>query len=316
MELTEGQILSGLRQLELTGKHVIVHSSLSSLGYVKGGADSVISALEGVITEQGTLFMATYSGELILFLETLALRSGEHPYVFSGHIRSLWKKLRSISLDWGIEYPFDSCQEMAVRLQGETKHLENNCGWEVEDLESDHEPGRVVLRRKGPGPEAEEVKPWKMPVSTGRIPETFWRRPETYRSHQYSGSFTGWGKLAEKILKDHDNRPGQGLEDHPLYRLMKAGGKVLLLGVDHRSNSMIHVAQWAAYHNYRGSLPSNWREFLDDFTEVESPLNSQGGQILSDLGRARVRLADSRMLFKTVAKILDQKASHDLLGNP
>lgn len=45
------------------GMTVIVHSSLSSLGWVCGGSVTVIQALTDVITPDGTLVMPTHSGE-------------------------------------------------------------------------------------------------------------------------------------------------------------------------------------------------------------------------------------------------------------
>lgn len=46
-----------------SGMTVIVHSSLSSLGWVCGGSVTVIQALMDVITPDGTLVMPTHSGE-------------------------------------------------------------------------------------------------------------------------------------------------------------------------------------------------------------------------------------------------------------
>lgn len=50
----------GLRQ----GMTVLVHSSLSSLGWVNGGAQAVILALEHALTPSGTLVMPAHSGDL------------------------------------------------------------------------------------------------------------------------------------------------------------------------------------------------------------------------------------------------------------
>jgi aminoglycoside 3-N-acetyltransferase len=47
-----------------SGMNVIVHSSLSSLGWVCGGAVAVVQALMDVITPAGTLVMPTHSGDL------------------------------------------------------------------------------------------------------------------------------------------------------------------------------------------------------------------------------------------------------------
>lgn len=51
-------IISGLLDLGLTsGDEIEVHSSLSSFGYVDGGAETVISALKEVVGENGSIFM-------------------------------------------------------------------------------------------------------------------------------------------------------------------------------------------------------------------------------------------------------------------
>lgn len=63
--ITQGQIAGDLVALGLEpGVVVIVHSSLSALGWVSGGAVAVIGALQSVLHNYGTLIMPTHSGDL------------------------------------------------------------------------------------------------------------------------------------------------------------------------------------------------------------------------------------------------------------
>ncbi len=315
------EIASGLRSMGLaSGDHVVVHSRLSSLGYVVGGADAVIDALQEVLTPEGTLVMPTYSGELIYFLEALALQAGINGsegsgrgIVFEGKAVALWQRLKAISEEAGIRYPFASVEDLYRRFLGERKRIMDRNGWEMH-FEGSTFTGStdVKLVRNAPPLPAEEVRPWRMPAWTGIIPDTFWRRPGTIRSHQYSGSFAAWGKLANRILEGHDNRPGQRLEDHPLYRMMEAGGKILLIGVDHSVNSTIHVAEWVAVRDCGVELPESWKEFLGDFRKVDGPLDDRGGQVKGMIGGAEVRLVDTRKLFEVVRAMLEVRIKQEL----
>jgi aminoglycoside 3-N-acetyltransferase len=61
--LDKAAIAAGLRKLGLrAGDIVMVHSSLSSVGYVEGGPATVIEALVEVLTPTGTLLMPTFGG--------------------------------------------------------------------------------------------------------------------------------------------------------------------------------------------------------------------------------------------------------------
>jgi aminoglycoside 3-N-acetyltransferase len=58
-------IKAGLMRLGLKkGDTVGVHSSLSSFGYVEGGADTVIDSLLETVGEQGNIVMSTHSANL------------------------------------------------------------------------------------------------------------------------------------------------------------------------------------------------------------------------------------------------------------
>ncbi len=163
----------------------------------------------------------------------------------------------------------------------------------------------TILRRDAPPLSEEDVKPWKMPVWTGIIPETYWRRPETTRSHQYTGSFAAWGRLTEEVLRGHDDATPYTEEDHPLYRVKEAGGKILLLGIDHGHSSTIHVAQWFARKNRGVPYPQYHDEFLMSFSDVEEPLVSRGKQNVTTIGNAQVRLVDTTALFEVVQELYD-----------
>ena len=61
MDLRQIDIENGLRELGLKrGDIVEVHSSLSSLGWVEGGAQTVIAALVNVVGEDGAIVMSAY----------------------------------------------------------------------------------------------------------------------------------------------------------------------------------------------------------------------------------------------------------------
>jgi aminoglycoside 3-N-acetyltransferase len=63
--VTKEDIKAGLSSLGLrSGDSVGVHSSLSSFGYVEGGADAVIDALVETVGSQGNVVMSTHSANL------------------------------------------------------------------------------------------------------------------------------------------------------------------------------------------------------------------------------------------------------------
>ena len=78
-----GDIVSGLRGLGLRpGDRVLAHSSLSSFGYVEGGAPAVIDALLDVVGPDGTVLVPTLTGD-----ETL---SPANPPRFDPHSSPCW----------------------------------------------------------------------------------------------------------------------------------------------------------------------------------------------------------------------------------
>ena len=63
MNLTLIDLVKGFRDAGIEqGDHILVHSSLSSLGWVEDGANTVIDALIGAVNETGTVIFPTLTG--------------------------------------------------------------------------------------------------------------------------------------------------------------------------------------------------------------------------------------------------------------
>jgi aminoglycoside 3-N-acetyltransferase len=203
----------GLRE----GMTVLLHSSLSSIGWVCGGATAVILALEEVLGANGTLVMPAHSGDL----------SDPVNWGNPAVPESWWKTIRQTMP------PFDC----------------------------DMTPTRGV----------------------GVIPEVFRKQTGVLRSSHPQVSFTARGKNARSIISGHSLEFGCG-EDSPLAKIYDLDGHVLLLGVDHSSNTSIHLAEARADYPGKTTILSGapitedqirkWVEFKDfkDFTEYFSKL--------------------------------------------
>lgn len=62
--VTVSSLVTDLRELGISaGDTVLVHSSLSALGWVCGGPQAVVDALQDVVTESGTLVLPTHTGQ-------------------------------------------------------------------------------------------------------------------------------------------------------------------------------------------------------------------------------------------------------------
>lgn len=63
MNLTQPDLVTGFGGAGVEkGDHILVHSSLSSLGWVEGGADAVIDALIEAVGDDGTVIFPTLTG--------------------------------------------------------------------------------------------------------------------------------------------------------------------------------------------------------------------------------------------------------------
>jgi aminoglycoside 3-N-acetyltransferase len=178
--VTVQSLVADLRRLGVKpGMILIVHSSLSTLGWVCGGAVAVIQALQRVLRPFGTLVMPTHSGNLS---DPALWRNPPVP-------RSWWTPIRKRMP------PFDP-----------------------------------------------ELTPSR---GMGAIPECFRHHPEVLRSVHPQVSFAAWGENSLAVTQEHSLEYGLG-EGSPLARIYDMNGWVLLIGVDHASNTSLHLAEYRA----------------------------------------------------------------------
>jgi aminoglycoside 3-N-acetyltransferase len=193
------------------GMTILLHSSLSSIGWVCGGAVAVILALENVLGQEGTLVMPSHSGDL------------SDPCIWENPpVHKSWWKIIKETMP-----PYDC----------------------------DLTPTRGI----------------------GVIPEVFRKQKDVLRSNHPQVSFTAKGKNAEFIISKHNLDFGCG-ECSPLKKVYDIDGYVLLLGVEHSSNTSIHLAEALADYSGKEIISTGaplfydkkrkWVEFNDykDFT--------------------------------------------------
>ena len=164
------------------GAIIIVHSSLSKIGWTVGGPVSVIKALMQTITPKGTLVMPTFTSG------NSEPSKWENPPV----PKERWETIR---------------KEMPA-----------------------FEPKITTTR------------------AMGKIAETFRNWPNVIRSNHPMSTFAAWGKKAKYITDYHELNGDLG-EKSPIARLYELYGQILLIGVDHESNSSVHLAE------YRSDFP-------------------------------------------------------------
>lgn len=224
---------------------VLVHTSMSRLGWVCGGPVAVIQALLDVLTPTGTLIMPAHSSDLT-----------------------------------------------------------NPSRWQA--------PAVPPLWMEAIRKEMPAFDPRLTPTrGMGVVAESFRTWPEVRRSHHPSGSFCALGPKAEEVLANQDLSDPFGMSG-PLGYLYQNGGKVLLLGIQHGSNTSLHLAE--SILNLRNLQAEaaplmiegkrQWVEF--DSVAYDDALFDEIGRKVDQSGLVRIGITGS-----TRSRLMDQKSVVD-----
>lgn len=94
----------------------------------------------------------------------------------------------------------------------------------------------------------------RTPSRVGLITEAFRRSEGVKRSMHPTHSVAAWGKRAEEFLAGHENTSALG-PDSPFHKAAKAGAKILMIGCDFTTLSLIHVGEALAQVPWFGKGP-------------------------------------------------------------
>lgn len=83
------------------------------------------------------------------------------------------------------------------------------------------------------------------PSRLGLLSETFRKWPRVKRSNNPTHCVSAIGKYAKEIIQDHENTTQLGIES-PLHKASNMGAKVLHLGTNLKSSSLVHVGETLA----------------------------------------------------------------------
>jgi aminoglycoside 3-N-acetyltransferase len=142
----------------------------------------------------------------------------------------------------------------------------------------------------------------------GSVPELVRTWPGARRSDHPHVSFAALGPAADQIVRDHrlDSMLG---ERSPLARVYALRGDVLLLGVNHGSNTSLHLAEYRVPHPQTAPLGGavlarggarKWIWWDDvavdesDFEVLGADLDASGIVRVGQVGSARCRLMSQR----------------------
>lgn len=150
---------------------------------------------------------------------------------------------------------------------------------------------------------------------TGAITEAFRKLPDAQRSLQPTHPVAAIGKEARAILDGHERVDPFG-PGSPLWRLYERDAWVLLMGCDHRSSSMIHVAEEVAelpYLHRTRTAKARHGEGVIEYT-VRRPGCSHGFNRVDDFLREAGAIREggagnSRLMLMSASDLVDAALS-------
>ncbi|MFB6086763.1 MAG: aminoglycoside N(3)-acetyltransferase [Halodesulfurarchaeum sp.] len=253
--VTMAQITEALGDLGVAeGDLLLVHSSLSEIGWVSGGAQAVVEALLEAVGTSGTLVMPAHTGQYT------DPADWEHP---------------PIPEDW-------------VETVRETR--------------PPFDPERTPTR------------------GLGRIAETFRTYPGVTRSDHPLYSVAVRGPAAERIAGSHPLDYGLG-PDSPMGRIYDRGGRILLLGAGHGTNTSLHLAEHLAdvesaemtrrapIRRQGERVEVEYRDIeldVDDFDSLGADFEADGGGVCGSVAEAETKLLDQRTLVDYAVEWFEQ----------
>ena len=112
-------------------------------------------------------------------------------------------------------------------------------------------PNGTLVTPAWTGDDEEPFDPATTPAAEdlGIVPDTFWRMPGVVRG-RHAFAFAAAGPLAERITAGELPLPPH-IPDSPVGRVHDLDGQVLLLGVNHDTDTTIHLAELMAGVPYR-----------------------------------------------------------------
>lgn len=205
-------------------------------------------------------------------------------------------------------------------------HVDGGAPTVVEALIEAVRPEGTVLFPAHTG--SPEISPAKPPVfdlrcspavNVGAIPEAARTRPDAVRSLHPTHSVTAFGRLAGWFVEGHERCETPCGVGTPYDKLAAAGGKILLLGCNHHSNTSLHGVEeeaGASYHMLSGvgdavltdgagrilRVPMRYHRWgvERDFMRIDDDLTALGIQTVGMVGQAECRLVDARRMWAFV----------------